>query len=204
MPFIAVPNAAQFEIRMLWDNQEVENTLWFEAPSAFDSALLDNVAVAVATWFQGSILPNLSSAVQFVEVYGTDMSSATGPTATAVPSSAAFGGVLSPSLPNNVAMCVSFRTAGRGRNFRGRNYVPGMAEDGVTGNAFLASRVANIVGGYNGLLAVATGQGVEWVVASRYLNNAPRVTGITTPVTAALVTDTYVDSQRRRLPGRGR
>jgi hypothetical protein len=41
------------------------------------------------------------------------------------------------------------------------------------------------------------------VVVSRYHLGAPRVTGIATPVITYLATDNNVDSQRRRLTGRG-
>lgn len=204
MAFTPVPNTVQYEIRMLWDNQEIENTVWFEHTAAPTGASIATVADAILDWYAAGVLPNLSSAVTLVEVYGTDMTSQTGPTGTAVAAGSTVGGVLSPSLPNNVAMCVSFRTARRGRWFRGRNYVPGMAEDGVTANAFLPARVANIVGAYNSLIGVAADNAATWVVASRRVAGAPRLEGITEPVTAALVTDTYVDSQRRRLPGRGR
>ncbi len=204
MPFTPVPNSAQYEIRMLWDNQEVENTIWVNHGADPTGTAIADMAEAIRIWYTNGVLANLSNQVRLVEVYGVDMSSQTGPTGTSVAPANQVGQVASPSMPNNVAMCVSFRTARRGRWFRGRNYVPGMAEDGVTNNAFLASRTAAIVAAYNSLIGVVADNGGTWVVASRRVSNAPRLTGITEPVTAALVTDDYVDSQRRRLPGRGR
>lgn len=43
----------------------------------------------------------------------------------------------------------------------------------------------------------------QWVVVSRYLNNVPRTVGTSTLVLEASYRDRIVDSQRRRLPGRG-
>jgi hypothetical protein len=41
------------------------------------------------------------------------------------------------------------------------------------------------------------------VVVSRYSNGQPRAVGVATPVTSALLVDTRVDTQRRRLVGIG-
>lgn len=204
MAFVPVDNTGMFEIRMLWDLQEVENTIWVQFDTGPDAAQLLAMATTIGTWYRTSVLPNLAATVQLVECAATDMSSQIGPTATWVAPGGSNGGLASPSMPNNVAMCVSFRTANRGRWARGRNYVPGMAEDGVTANTFLQARVDLIVAAYNSLKGLVADNGGTWVIASRTFQNAPRVAGITFPVIAALTTDLYVDSQRRRLPGRGR
>ena len=62
---------------------------------------------------------------------------------------------------------------------------------------------------YEGLPSVATVAGYTWVVASRFSgvdaegDPIPRAAGITTPITTVLIVDNLVDSQRRRLSGRG-
>jgi len=50
---------------------------------------------------------------------------------------------------------------------------------------------------------VADGLGADWVVVSRFHDNAPRTAGVVSFINAATVVDATVDSQRRRLPGRG-
>jgi hypothetical protein len=42
-----------------------------------------------------------------------------------------------------------------------------------------------------------------WVVVSRFSGGVERVTGVTTPVVQAAYHDLNLDSQRRRLTGRG-
>jgi hypothetical protein len=60
------------------------------------------------------------------------------------------------------------------------------------------------VAAYNGLLALASNIQVVWCIVSRFSGGQPRTAGEVYPVIAALVTDNVADSQRRRLPGRGR
>ena len=107
------------------------------------------------------------------------------------------------AAPNSAALAVSFRTAARGRTARGRNYVFGMPQAYLVSNSFSAPFVNGVQSAYNTLIGVAADNGYTWVVASRYENNAPRTSGLTRPVTAAVVVDEVLDSQRRRLPKRG-
>jgi hypothetical protein len=103
-------------------------------------------------------------------------------------------------------MAVSFRSALSGRSFRGRNYIPCLTNSQVTGNLIDVSWQGDIINAYAELLfgGGALPAGWVWVVVSRFTNNLPRVTGIFSEVFSVLVTDTIVDSQRRRLPGRGK
>ena len=86
---------------------------------------------------------------------------------------------------------------------RGRNYIVGLAEDVVSGNSVTPGFAAAVTAAYTALIT-ATGAGPWlWVVVSRYSNGAPRSQGLAQAVNAALLTDTNIDSQRRRLSGRG-
>jgi len=204
MAFIPVPNCVQYELRMLFDNQEVENTLWGEFPGTPTAAGINDMCEALSGWWVTNIKPNVVSTLQLLEVYGSDQSASTGPESTFVPTGTQAGTLASPALPNNVALCISFRTQLRGRSYRGRNYLPGIAEDGVTNNVFLAARTAMFVSAYTSLIGLFNDNAQTWVVASRFTSNAPRITGVAEPITAVVATDPIVDSQRRRLPGRGR
>jgi hypothetical protein len=139
------------------------------------------------------------------EVYLTDLSSQTAPTVTVVPGTNVLGSGTADPLPNNVALCVSFRTEGRGRSARGRNYISGHAETSLSGNTFNATVSNGIRDAYEELLDATTYTGSwTWVVLSRFEDGVARAAGLVQPVTAVVLTDTTVDSQRRRLPGRGR
>lgn len=113
-------------------------------------------------------------------------------------------------MPGNVTMSVSFRTALRGRSFRGRNYVAGLTEDQVAGNIFISTLSASWKAAYEAIAAAIASTGWTWVVVSRFSGvdavtkePIPRAAGVTTPVLSVIVVDDFVDSQRRRLAGRG-
>jgi len=152
----------------------------------------------------------VSNAVQLVEVVVTDMSSLTGGQVSFSPPIGEFGGKGGPPLPSNVSLSISFRTALRGRSFRGRNYVVGLAvDDQLDQNSIKPTVMSAWVDAYTELIALASGAGATWIVASRFSgvdgdgHPVPRAAGVTTPITNVVATDNTIDSQRRRLPGRG-
>jgi hypothetical protein len=203
MAFIPVDKVAQAELRMLLDDQKVENTLYFHFGTAITAEVLEDLGGALISWWETNIAPLTFNGLVFREVYLTDLTSETGPAATVVPLDTLTGGVGGEQMPNNVSLTISFRTAQRGRSFRGRNYVAGLAQDQVNGNRITSTVADDFVTAYNLLPALATSQSATWVVVSRAHNKAPRTTGVATQITTVLVTDFVVDSQRRRLPGRG-
>lgn len=203
MPFIPVPNTVMAEIRMSMDFQRVENTLYFEFGLPPTPANLVSLGNDLLNWYSTLMAPQQGLGVALREIFLTDLTSVTGGTFTQTPPSLITGSQVGEMLPNNVALAVSFRTAFRGRSFRGRNYFLGLVDSQVAQNTVTAGALAAITNIYQQLPASLGGSGSTWVVVSRFTNNAPRVTGIATPVTAALIVDSTVDSQRNRLPGRG-
>lgn len=204
MAFIPVNLVAEVEMRYLWDAQRVENTLYFHSNPAvdLDTALMDALGLYMVTWFDDHLSNYLCTDISLQEVYITELTNDTAPTVSYVTGLPLPGLVAEDSCPNNDGVCVSFRTAGRGRSARGRNYVPGMRKTQLTNSTWDTSYVDGIAGVYD-LLRTAGPDNWAWGVVSRYHNNAPRSTGLFQAITAALVVDYVVDSQRRRLPGRG-
>jgi hypothetical protein len=75
----------------------------------------------------------------------------------------------------------------------------------VVGSTVTTSHANDIVAAYNQLLSPSPYVGTAvWSVVSTQHNKAPRTNAVVLPITNALCVDTTVDSQRRRLPGRGR
>lgn len=205
MPFVPVPNVCAVHIRYTAQLQQCENILYFAADGGWDSSQLVDIAGEVGAWWQTELRPITSAGVQLREVYAEDLSSATGPTGTSTPATPTFGQNTSPAMPANVSLAVSFRTALRGRSFRGRNFFVGLCENQVADSAVLSDTVSAIQAAYT-LLLPSGGQFTRgiWSVVSRYSNGAPRAVGVSTFVTSVVVVDAVVDSQRRRLPGRGK
>lgn len=204
MAFIPVANTAEVSILMLLDNQQIENTLWFEFPSNPDTAMLEDLCQAVIDWWTAEIAPYLSFEVSLRGVRAVSMNSSTAPTAELTPASPVTGGINSSSQPGNVAWSVQFKTAARGRSARGRNYIPGIpASQLASMNTVASAWATNIVNGYLEILGTTYDFGADWVITSRFSGGSPRSSGVNTQVTSVSYADLYVDSQRRRLPGRG-
>jgi hypothetical protein len=111
----------------------------------------------------------------------------------------------SPQLPNNVTVAVKWSTGFAGRSFRGRTYHIGMPENSTVSNQVSAGPLADLNTAYAALIGVppATDASMTLVVVSKFHANAPRLAGVTTPILARSINPT-IDSQRRRLPERGK
>lgn len=196
MPFVPIPNAAKITVKGDYLGQLCEN-VWTclvpENPPVID---LENIAVGVSGYLPAIVEP-LSTSLVINEITVRYLGDPGGPEYTFVPITPIAGTNASPGLPGNVALCVSLRTALAGRRFRGRKYFSGWTEADVVGNLVDAGAVADIVAACNAFIAGMITDGVPLTIVS--------YTGLTNVnVVNAVCVDNYVDSQRRRLPGRGR
>lgn len=205
MPFIAAPRVWQVNVRYILFGQQVENVLHFHQPEdPIDTTSAQNLALTLWGAWSEHVMGTLSSNLLLRELYIVDQSSDTGLTYTYAPIPGVNGDIGEASLPGNVAFCVSLRTIARGRSHRGRIYLPGIPEPNVTGNTLDASLVTSMVTAVDNVRNAMATQGFNLTVLSRYHNNAPRESAVHTPVSTVLAVDDTVDSQRRRLNGRGR
>jgi len=205
MPFIPVPNVAQVQVHGRIDGQTTINDLYFRsAGPPVTLAQVQTLGLALDAWVANTILTLLSSAWTYERVRVRDLTTADS-FALDIADSAGPGGSGGAFVPQNVAPCVSIRTAFAGRSARGRNYLPGVPQGVITGNTIQALFMSDITIAYNNLLPGGTYEpdGWVWSVVSRFTGNAPRAVGVSFNVVTALFTDNVVDSQRRRLPGRG-
>lgn len=205
MPFVGNDNVAQVNVSMLWDSQGVENTLYFFSTTPITEARLYSLAAGVGLLWQTNMMPLMSSQVILNEVNAIQLVPVPAPTAAWSPSTLIVGGDNGAAMPNNVTTTITFRTGLSGRSYRGRNYWIGITEPNVVNNTVNNGLILNILAAY----ALMIGPGEvdsdwTWSVYSRYVNNAPRETGLSQDVTSVGSFDNTVDSQRRRLPGRGR
>lgn len=205
MPFIPTPNTAQLELVYNWAGQVCETVLHYTKASPWTFEHLEElVDVARATWIT-NMVTRMPGTLSLITVRGIDISSETGPVAETTQDLPATGSAPNPSLPNNVAITITKRTALRGRSYRGRIYHPGLMENQVAGNLVDPASLTGIVGAWEEFLALSLPlQADEALMVVVSLRNAgqPRTEGVATLVTN-LTSDGTVDSQRRRLPGRG-
>lgn len=126
----------------------------------------------------------------------TDRTLAGGAFATYIPSVGA-GTLSGDSLPANCAVVLSKRTGLSGRRNHGRAYIPGLSDTGATGSVvgptyllILNALVANMLA-FTGA-STLTG---KLAIAS--------ISDLAMKTITAYAVDAVIDSQRRRLPGRG-
>ena len=203
MPFVPGNDVAQVELRFLWSGQRVENTMYFQGIADWISTSMELLALQVESWWLSNVQALVSDQVELQEVFVTNLDTATSGTWSQPTTPGTSGARVSPALPNNVSCALSFRTAGRGRSSRGRNYVLGLTEDQVSNNTLLTSEAIGYTNAYGVWLTAVIPNSANWVVFSRFTNGAPRVVGLAQQILSVGFADLTIDSQRRRLPGRG-
>lgn len=203
MPFVPIPNAAQLEYIYTWDGQICENVLTYFINTAVTTTNLQHLASAAITWWSANLKPLQSSSVALLTVKATDLSSQIGPVVEDTTGLPIVGTGASGAVPNNVSVAIKLITANRGRSFRGRVFHVGLVNSVVTNNTVALATRTNLRNAWLAALTLGTSPIWTLAVGSRYTNNAPRVTGLATEVTDISV-NAIVDSQRRRLPERGK
>jgi len=203
MAFIPVPGVIQAELIYNWNSQVVETVLHFRPSDPPTPTLMEELGTEIVTWWSGGIKGFMSNMITLTQVKLTDLTTNTAPVinwTTLLPQTATN---TSPSMPNSVTVAITKRTILRGRSYRGRIFHPGLCEAQVLNNTIDPPTLVNLIAEYSEMISFVT-PGASWamVVISRQENNVPRVTGTDQGV-ISLSSDGVVDSQRRRLPGRG-
>lgn len=204
MPFVPFVDTVEVDVNYTYNGNRVQNTQYFTNSGGVDVPAMASLGEALIDSLVTDIMPNMPNTLTLREITVTDLTSDSAPSITVTTGLPVTGAVdFDPAVPGNVTLTASFRTEGRGRSSRGRNYLLGIRKSQVAQNLVADSFVAIWDAYYNGLLGGSDIAPWVWVVASRIHNGTPRVTGLSQPVTSWLVVDLAVDSQRRRLNGRG-
>ena len=201
MAFVPVPNTAQVSVLQTLFGQEVVNVLHFFKAGGYDLTSLTDLASLVRDRWKAEILPNQSEDLVMDGVRARNLDIQDGFQVEVLAGAGNIGGVPGVSLPGNVAFVITHRTANIGRSRRGRTYLAGIRTSQVDDNAIAAPVASSFVTGFNNLRGTAAAAGFDLVVASRYTNGAPRVTGVVSLVINSVARDLFLDSQRGRLPG---
>lgn len=196
MPTPVFPTAYKVAVKGLYFGQLVENVWYVQGPDPFDSSVANTVAGIFQTEY-ANIQAALSQDYSITEIEVTNLAGTASGSYILAITPPQPGTRVQDGMPGNVAFCVSLKTALSGRRFRGRKYFCGLGEADVTENAFDATQAGVILTGVTGLINALNISGNPLSVFSP--------TGLTlVPVTSASAVDFFVDSQRRRLTGRGR
>lgn len=204
MAFVPAINTAEVVIQQSLAGQVVDNVLGFLFTGAITIPDLNILATEVINAWIAELAPLYSTALELVAVKATDLTTVTAPSVTVAAGAATNGDVVEPPTSNNVALCISYGTDNRGRSFRGRSYSAGLPSEQRTDAATMsATYQANFVDGWTAFFtAVENDAGFTHVIISRFTGGNIRGSAVMTEVTQYSA-NRELDSQRRRLSGRG-
>jgi len=196
MPTPIIPNAVKVTISGSLFGQLVENVWTVQSGDPPTDADLTTIIDEFLLDYP-NITANLSAALTYTNIVARYMGDPAGPELAQAISPAIAGGLELDSAPGNVAICVSLKTALAGRRFRGRKFFSGIPKNSLIDNTMDATQAEGVRFACQTLINGLVTAGFPMTIVS--------LTGMTNVlVTNATLTDNFIDSQRRRLTGRGK
>jgi len=203
-PYIPVVQVVKTELVYEVLDQVVENVLHFAKVTPWTiSDLLVFGEEVVAAW-ANNIKAVQSTDCALTKVKLTDLTTETSPAIEYVTALPQFGSIGNGVENGAQTIATKFVTAGRGRSHRGRAYNVGMPDNTVTNNRITDAYAQDLTDAWEGFRAdiLAGSAGAIQVIVSLCQGKSWLEEGEAYAVIGAS-TDVWVDSQRRRLHGRG-
>lgn len=162
---------------------------------------VDNIAGAADDWMHFDMMSVLSSDLKFLETQATDKHVATAYQKTISHGAGIAGSIGAPSISSQLAGVVTLYTPLRGRNYRGRTFLPGIpstyVDAGTSSDTLTTASVATILTEYNALDGRLAPFSAKQHVMSRVASKVERPIALGQPVTSRAMDD-IIDTIRRR------
>ena len=205
MPFVPTPNVVQVDLLYQQQLELTQNTLYFKFDAGVTQPDCDALGDLIISVWSAEVRPNVSQSFILRALQFTDQTSLTGLGYTYAVGLPLAGARIGDCYANNCAVSMKFDTALRGKSYQGRIYMAGFLENDVSDNRVASSWLTAMTSAFTTIRVNAFGDaGAKQVVVSRRHNNAWRSQGVATEVNSTVFVDPTIDSQRRRLPGRGK
>ena len=174
------------------------------AGAGVTNADADRIEGVFASWWTNTYRANISSNCSLILIVLDALDAINGLHREYTTGWTVAGGNATVALPGGTTTAVKHATGVRGRSFRGRSYVVGLAQNDVASGLVVVARRDAIQAAFNTLRTnlAADAAGDQLVVVSFMENGVWRAQGVATPVVSSSAHQN-VDSQRRRLIGRG-
>jgi hypothetical protein len=207
---VVIPSCAQ--ITLVWQQQDgklAHNVLYGRYTGTFAGtvAMCDAILTGLTTGTAWLALTDLLATETVLSaVHMRDVNFANQPILESTGPGAAGAGAAN-AMPNEMAVCVTLRTAQSGQQFRGRMYLPGFTEaNNVPGNVMGAGTIQSVNAWVGTIAGILSAQGFIWVIGQKARQAYTGITGRdhparpanSVPITAAVVRDNHWDTQRRR------
>lgn len=199
MPFIPAENTAKLVLNYNWHGHATANILHAYKDGGILPGDLHAAVMAVSDWWDEDLSAALSNDLSIANVHGLDVSVPEGDEDENTTFTSSSGDVGAPSVPNNVALVITWRSGFSGRSRRGRSFIPGIPTDQLDGTNHVTELYAD---GMNTIAAALIDKlsSVDWTlcVASYVHAGAPRTEALLSRILLHSV-ESKLDTQRRRL-----
>lgn len=204
-PFIPAPNCASVELIYLAAGQIIENTFHVKKSTPYSFSDLQAIRTIFNTWDQTTLSGIRATTTVLTRIRTKSLDTSSSATEDYTLPTPRAGSAGAAALPLNVTFCFRCITGLAGRSYRGRLYHAGIPSNylGATINEISASWANTYVSYLTNLMSTLLTAGHTMVVVSYRNDKAWRTTAAATPITQWGYADLYLDSQRRRLSGRG-
>lgn len=202
--YIPANHAAKLELIYDQDDQLVVNTFHAVNDQGWNASTLAQFCSLGKNWFDANVKFFYPVEYSLRAVRATDLTTQDGAVSELSIVPPDFGAnTENVPLPNNVTVVIKWNTSKRGRSYSGRMFYPCLMDHMVAGNRLNSAGVSAVGTAGAGMLTAVQQAGWRPVVVSYCNNKAWRTEAAVTQI------DTYslnevLDSQRRRLPERGR
>lgn len=203
MAFVPVPDVARVEVVMQQEGQIVENVFHVYDPAGWSTATLTALALDAKNKWNTTIRTLQCAACSTIKILCRDLTDETAPGIEYSTGMPLTGGAANPGMPMNVTVAVKWLTGLRGRSYRGRTYHVGLPAAQCSLSTVVPASLATILNDYDQWRTFPQGINQQMVVVSTRHDKVARPVGVWTAITGVFI-DGTLDSQRRRLPGRGR
>jgi len=210
MPFIPAENGIKVELNYLTQGEVAANVFYLRNSNPVNAGILSDLGIVVRDWWIGNIKPLTTQSTNLQNIVLTDLTEENSFQVTISSGLPSIGTAGDDPLPNNVTVVTKLTTGLTGRSNRGRSYFVGMdAQYLGFGSQTVTSDFADDLGeAWEALLTALASTDARLVIASFYSGvdtdgkPIPRAAAVMNNVIEASV-NPELDSQRRRLPGRG-
>jgi hypothetical protein len=200
------PATKIIEVRMqfLQLTSFAENIYHVRSEGVVGSGMLEDLAAEFYNWWNSDVKAFVSEDVTLQSIKLRDLTSEFAAFYERSAGLPLDGTLASPVLPFNVTPCVSWGTGLTGRSARGRTYHVGLSEVQALGGLLTDSAHDALLGAYAGLVdrIIDMGQDLNLCVLQRVEDGVPLADAIGRDIITTAI-DLALDSQRRRLIGRG-
>lgn len=202
--FIPVAGVMKIQLIYNFNSQAIENVFHVLSGGSLLGADLDRVEGVFAAWWTATGRLQAPTNLTLVKIVADALGGSAGLHREYTTGWTAGGSLGTTNTPGNVTTSIKLSTGTRGRSYRGRIYWPAIFQNDIVSGLLSTARRDGIVAAVNTLRTnlTADGSNDQLVVVSYCTGGVWRGAGVASVVTNASG-HTLIDSQRRRLVGRG-